>query len=217
MIDAAFPLWSERTGRDFNYFARRFPSDGSLYLALEDSAGTIGIALPTLAQDVVVLDTEFVAPSADSPTARAIVTNAISAAAVASPSILTARSSSGDRDTSSRTIRAFGSPRSLRFSRWIRVRRSRAPIPRERSSPERRRDVASQRRSGQDTPRSSSILRLSVLAYGWRVTPATSDESDRRSTESTGWIHVARSPCSAARRTARSPARMARHRTARET
>ncbi len=83
MIDAAFPLWSERTGRDFNYFARRFPSDGSLYLALEDSAGTIGVALPTLAEDVVVLDTEFVAPSADSPTARAMVANAISAAALA--------------------------------------------------------------------------------------------------------------------------------------
>ena len=70
MIEAAFPLWSERTGRDFNYFARRFPSDGSLYLALEDAAGTIGVALPTVEQDIVVLDTEFVAPSADSPSAR---------------------------------------------------------------------------------------------------------------------------------------------------
>ena len=83
MIEAAFPLWSERTGRDFNYFARRFPSDGSLYLALEEAAGTIGVALPTLDKDVVVLDTEFVAPSADSPSARAIVANAISSAAVA--------------------------------------------------------------------------------------------------------------------------------------
>ena len=83
MIDAAFPLWSERTGRDFRYFARRFPSDGSLYLTLEDAAGTIGVALPTVEKDVVVLDTEFVAPSADSPSARAIVANAISAAAVA--------------------------------------------------------------------------------------------------------------------------------------
>ena len=83
MIDAAFPLWSERTGRDFSYFARRFPSDGSLYLTLEDAAGTIGVALPTVEKDVVVLDTEFVAPSADSPSARAIVANAISAAAVA--------------------------------------------------------------------------------------------------------------------------------------
>ena len=83
MIEAAFPLWSERTGRDFNYFARRFPSDGSLYLALEDAAGTIGVALPTVERDVVVLDTEFVAPSADSPSARAIVANAISAAAAA--------------------------------------------------------------------------------------------------------------------------------------
>ena len=69
MIDAAFPLWSERTGRDFRYFARRFPSDGSLYLTLEDAAGTIGVALPTVEKDVVVLDTEFVAPSADSPSA----------------------------------------------------------------------------------------------------------------------------------------------------
>ena len=83
MIEAAFPLWSERTGRDFNYFARRFPSDGSLYLALEDAAGTIGVALPTVEQDIVVLDTEFVAPSADSPSARAIVANAISSAAMA--------------------------------------------------------------------------------------------------------------------------------------
>ena len=61
----------------------RFPSDGSLYLTLEDAAGTIGVALPTVEKDVVVLDTEFVAPSADSPSARAIVANAISAAAVA--------------------------------------------------------------------------------------------------------------------------------------
>ena len=83
MIEAAFPLWSERTGRDSDYFARRFPSDGSLYLALEDVAGTIGVALPTVEQDIVVLDTEFVAPSADSPSARAIVANAISAAALA--------------------------------------------------------------------------------------------------------------------------------------
>ena len=82
MIEAAFPCWSERTGRDFHYFARRFPSDRSLYFTLEDAAGTIGVALPTVDKDVVVLDTEFVAPSADSPGVRAIIANAISAAAV---------------------------------------------------------------------------------------------------------------------------------------
>lgn len=82
MIEAAFPGWSERTGRDFDYFARRFPSHSSLYFTLDDAAGTIGVALPTVDKDVVVLDTEFVAPSADSPSVRAIVAHAISAAAV---------------------------------------------------------------------------------------------------------------------------------------
>ena len=82
MIEAAFPCWSKRTGRDFDYFAPRFPSDSSLYFSLEDAAGTIGVALPTVDKDVVVLDTEFVAPSADSPGVRAIMANAISAAAV---------------------------------------------------------------------------------------------------------------------------------------
>lgn len=81
MIEEAFPCWSERTGRDFHYFARRFPSDRSLYFTLDDAAGTIGVALPTVDRDVVVLDTEFVPPSADSPGARAIMANAISAAA----------------------------------------------------------------------------------------------------------------------------------------
>ena len=82
MIEIAVPCWSERTGRDFDYFARRFPSHSSLYFTLDDAAGTIGVALPTVDKDVVVLDTEFVAPSADSPRVRAIVANAISAAAV---------------------------------------------------------------------------------------------------------------------------------------
>ena len=82
MIEAAFPRWSERTGRDFHYFAQRLPSDRSLYFTVEDAAGTIGVALPTVDKDVVVLDTEFVAPSADSPIVRAIMANAISAAAV---------------------------------------------------------------------------------------------------------------------------------------
>ena len=82
MIETAFPCWSERTGRDFGYFARRFPSHSSLYFTLDDAAGTIGVALPTVDKDVVVLDTEFVAPSADSPSVRAIVANAISAAAL---------------------------------------------------------------------------------------------------------------------------------------
>ena len=83
MIEAAFPCWSERTGRDLDYFARRFPSHSSLYFTLDDAAGTIGVALPTVDNDVVVLDTEFVAPSADSPSTRAILANEISAAAVA--------------------------------------------------------------------------------------------------------------------------------------
>ena len=82
MIEAAFPRWSERTGRDFDHFARRFPSHSSLYFTLDDAAGTIGVALPTVDTDVVVLDTEFVAPSADSPSVRAIMAHAISAAAV---------------------------------------------------------------------------------------------------------------------------------------
>ena len=69
LVEAAFPFWSERTGRDFDHFARRFVSDRSLDFTLEDSAGTIGVALPTMDKDVVVLDTEFVAPSADSPSA----------------------------------------------------------------------------------------------------------------------------------------------------
>lgn len=83
VIEAAFPCWSERTGRDLDYFARRFPSHSSLYFTLDDAAGTIGVALPTVDKDVVVLDTEFVAPSADSPSVRAIMANEISAAAVA--------------------------------------------------------------------------------------------------------------------------------------
>ncbi len=55
MIETAFPCWSERTGRDFDYFARRFPSHSSLYFTLDDAAGTIGVALPTVDKDVVVL------------------------------------------------------------------------------------------------------------------------------------------------------------------
>ena len=285
MIDAAFPLWSERTGRDFNYFARRFPSDGSLYLALEDSAGTIGVALPTLAEDVVVLDTEFVAPSADSPTARAMVANAISAAALAmnatglavpagsqlaetyeeigfAPTLFLQFDGARSRYWRQQAIDRFDDLRLLegrderdlgggsgqpldpdgsvifRRPRYVVTHypRFRKPALSEVQQVDPRAEVTSA-----DSARTivsgatpgcgltaafrarhpTFVQHLAPVRARVRLAGDAGDLGRIRSavdrTESTGWIHVARSPCSAARRTARSPARMARHRTARET
>ena len=81
-LHEAVPGVRRRTGRDLEHYSRKFAAEGSLYVTLEDAAGVVGVALPSLDNRTVVLDTAFVAPSADSPAAHALVTEAISKAAL---------------------------------------------------------------------------------------------------------------------------------------
>lgn len=78
----AVPGIRRRTGRDFKHYSQRFAAEGSLYVTLEDAAGVVGVALPSLDNRTVVLDTAFVAPGADSPAAHSLLAEAISNAAL---------------------------------------------------------------------------------------------------------------------------------------